>query len=87
MDYAIMNPPASIRCQADALHFAILTTMKYTCGEGSKVDYDEAKKLYDFFCDNVTAEHIAKVNALEDLNRIYNYNYTKGYPKRLMFTL
>lgn len=53
MDYAIMNPPASIRCQADALHFAILTTMKYTCGEGSKVDYDEAKKLYDFFCDNV----------------------------------
>ena len=33
------------------------------------------------------AEHIAKVNALEDLNRIYNYNYMKGYPQRLEFNL
>jgi GT2 family glycosyltransferase len=42
-------------------------------------------ELYAMECYNVTAEHIAKVNALEDLNRIYNYNYTKGYPKRLTF--
>ena len=42
-------------------------------------------ELYAMKCYNVTAEHIAKVNALEDLNRIYNYNYTKGYPKRLEF--
>ena len=35
----------------------------------------------------VAGQNLAKVNALEDLNRIYNYNYTKGYPKRLMFTL
>lgn len=38
-------------------------------------------------CYNVTANHIAKVEELEDLNRIYNYNYTKGYPKRLTFNL
>jgi hypothetical protein len=44
-------------------------------------------ELYAMECYNVTAEHIAKVNALEDLNRIYNYNYTKGYPKRLSFDL
>ena len=42
-------------------------------------------ELYAMDCYNVTAEHIAKVNALQDLNRIYNYNYTKGYPKRLEF--
>lgn len=42
-------------------------------------------ELYAMECYNVTAEHIASVNALEDLNRIYNYNYTKGYPKRLEF--
>lgn len=44
-------------------------------------------ELYAMECYNVTAEHIAKVNALEDLNRIYNYNYTKGYPQRLKFNL
>lgn len=42
-------------------------------------------ELYAMECYNVTAEHIASINALEDLNRIYNYNYTKGYPKRLEF--
>lgn len=44
-------------------------------------------ELYAMECYNVTAKHLAKVNALNDLNRIYNYNYTKGYPKRLSFTL
>lgn len=46
-----------------------------------------ALELYAMECYNVTAEHLAKVNAIEDLNRIYNYNYTKGYPKRLTFKL
>lgn len=44
-------------------------------------------ELYAMECYNVTAEHIANINALEDLNRIYNYNYTKGYPKRLSFSV
>lgn len=44
-----------------------------------------ALELYAMECYNVTASHIVKVKELEDLNRIYNYNYTKGYPKRLNF--
>lgn len=44
-------------------------------------------ELYAMECYNVTAKHIAEVNALKDLNRIYNYNYMKGYPKRLTFEL
>ena len=44
-------------------------------------------ELYAMKCYNITSEHIANVNALKDLNRIYNYNYTKGYPKRLSFTI
>ena len=48
-----MVQPKSIQNKADALHFAILATMKYECGVGSIVDYDEAKKLFDFFCANV----------------------------------
>lgn len=44
-------------------------------------------ELYAMECYNVTAQHTANIHSLEDLNRIYNYNYTKGYPKRLSFTL
>ena len=41
-----------IQNKADALQYAINLTMQYRCGENSKVDYEEAKKLYDFFCAN-----------------------------------
>ena len=46
-------PIMKIRNKADAMHFAINTTLHYTCGEGNKVDYEEAKKLFKFFCDHV----------------------------------
>ena len=46
-------PIMKIRNKADAMHFAINTTLHYTCGEGNKVDYEEAEKLFKFFCDHV----------------------------------
>ena len=46
-------PIMRIRNKADAMHFAINTTLHYTCGEGNKVDYEEAEKLFKFFCDHV----------------------------------
>lgn len=49
----LLNPSRSIRNKADAMQFAILTTLQYKCGENSKVNYEEAKKLFDFICDNV----------------------------------
>ena len=44
-------------------------------------------ELYAVDCFNTTETHIKNINALNDLNRVYNYNYTKGYPKRLRFEL
>lgn len=44
----------SIKSKADAMHFAIVATMQHRCGENSRIDYDEAEKLYDFFCSKVT---------------------------------
>lgn len=44
-------------------------------------------ELYAVDCFNTTENHIKILNELDDLNRVYNYNYTKGYPKRLMFEL
>jgi hypothetical protein len=46
-------PIMRIRNKADAMHFAINTTLHHTCGEGNKVDYEEAEKLFKFFCDHV----------------------------------
>ena len=42
-------------------------------------------ELYAKECYNVTQQHIANVKNLDDVNRIWNYNYTKGYPKRPSF--
>lgn len=50
---SFMVQPRSIQNKADALHFAVLATMKSECGVGNSVDYEEAKKLFDFFCENV----------------------------------
>jgi hypothetical protein len=49
----LLNPSRSICNKADAMQFAILTTMQYKCGENSKVDYDEAEKLFNFICQHV----------------------------------
>lgn len=49
----LLNPSRSICNKADAMQFAILTTMQYKCGENSKVDYEEAEKLFNFICQHV----------------------------------
>lgn len=48
-----MNPSRSIKNKADALHFAILATAQYKCGEPTKINYEEAEKLFNFFCEHV----------------------------------
>jgi hypothetical protein len=42
-------------------------------------------ELYAIECYNVTEQHIANVKALTDINRVWNYRYTKGYPERPRF--
>lgn len=44
-------------------------------------------ELYAVECYNTTERHITAVNELTDANRVYNYDYTRGYPKRLIFNL
>lgn len=49
----LLNPSRCICNKVDAMQFAILTTMQHRCGENSKVDYEEAEKLFNFICDHV----------------------------------
>ena len=44
-------------------------------------------ELYAKECYNVTEQHIANVNSMNDLNRIWNYKYNRGYPEKLKFNL
>ena len=43
---------SAIRTKADAMKYAIDTTMKYSCN-GSTINYNEALELYKFFCEHV----------------------------------
>lgn len=60
-------------------------------GEKYTVEIDVALQmltvleLYAKDCYNMTEQHLSTVNSLTDLNRVYNYNYTLGYPRRLRF--
>ena len=44
-------------------------------------------ELYAKECYNVTEQHIANVNSMNDLNRIWNYKYNRGYPEKIKFNL
>ena len=51
---SLLNPCRSICNKADAMHFAILVTMtRNGCGEPMTVNYEEAERLYNFFCEHV----------------------------------
>ena len=50
----LFNPTRGIRNKADAMQFAINATMKHNgCHESSRIDYDEAEKLFNFICEHV----------------------------------
>lgn len=44
-------------------------------------------ELYAKDCYNTTEQHIVNVKKLTDINRVWNYNYTKGYPARPIFNV
>ena len=61
-----------IQNKADAMQYAINTTLKWKCGENSKVDYDEAKKLFDFICEDVEFPEDPTKKVLEELMPMVN---------------
>lgn len=66
----LINPSRSITNKVDAMQFAIIATMESRCGEPDKIHYDQAKKLFDFICENV--EFPTDVNKLlvEELHEV-----------------
>lgn len=46
-----------------------------------------ALELYALDCYNVTQSHIASVKLLDDISMLTEYDYTTGYPEKLVFNL
>lgn len=68
-------------------------TQLWLNNEMFEVDIDDALQmlvvleLYAKDCYGVTEQHIANIKKLDDLNRVYNYRYTTGYPEKLSFNV
>lgn len=62
------SPFGSIRTKADVMKFAIERTTDFT-SDGAKVNYDEALKLFDFFCEhvNLTDTDVVQLTELADV--------------------
>jgi hypothetical protein len=64
----LLNPSRSIRNKADAMQFAIIATMKNNgCHEPSRIDYDEAEKLFNFICERVEFPEESTKQVLEQI--------------------
>lgn len=44
-------------------------------------------ELYAMQCYNVTAEHLAEIQAMNDRGELFEYDITKGYPEKISFDL
>lgn len=60
---------------------------KYTLPCATLIQMLGALEIYALACYNVTEEHKAAVNALSTIEAVDAYDYTTGYPEKLIFTL
>lgn len=44
-------------------------------------------ELYALSCYNVTQQHLSEASGLSTLEELINYDYTRGYPSKLVFNL
>lgn len=58
----------------------------YTLPCDTAIQMLSALELYALACYNVTAQHKAAVEALQDVESIEAYDYTTDYPEKLVFT-
>lgn len=47
----------------------------------------EQLEIYALNCYDVTEQHRANINAIEDLDELESYDFTTGYPEKLNITL
>lgn len=61
--------------------------MRFTIPVHPAIGMLNALELYSLECYNATQAHIAAVSALQTVEEIEAYDYTVGYPEKLVFNL
>lgn len=61
--------------------------MRFTIPVASAIGMLNALELYALECYNATQAHIAAVSALQTVEEVEAYDYTVGYPEKLVFNL
>ena len=61
--------------------------MRFTIPVHPAIGMLNALELYALECYNATQAHIAAVSALQTVEEIEAYDYTVGYPEKLVFNL
>ena len=59
----------------------------YTIPIDSALQMLSQLELYALSCYNVTQQHLSEVSGLSTLEELINYDYTRGYPSKLVFNL
>lgn len=59
-------------------------TTSFTLGIDDALQLLTLLEVYASACYDNTASHIANVEALDDVEDIFNYDYTVGYPKKIV---
>lgn len=60
--------------------------VSYNIPIGSALQMLSALELYALGCYNTTQQHIAALKALETVDEVNAYDYTSGYPEKLVLT-
>lgn len=61
--------------------------IEYTFTTEQWIEMINRVEVYASECFNTTQKHIRNVNNLTDIQEVQNYDYTTGYPDKLIFTL
>ena len=83
----LMNSTTIAKAMGQATTTLWLGDTKLEVGCDMAIQLLSALEMYALECFNVTAAHKKAVAELTDIGEVLSYDYTKGYPKKLMMNV
>lgn len=83
----LMNSTTIAKAMGQATTTLWLGDTKLEVGCDMAIQLLSALEMYALECFNVTAAHKKAVAELTDIGEVLNYDYTKGYPEKLMMNV
>ena len=83
----LMNSTTIAKAMGQATTTLWLGDTKLEVGCDMAIQLLSALEMYALECFNVTAAHKKAVSELTDIGEVLSYDYTKGYPEKLMMNV